>query len=622
MGELLLAASSEQVMLDAWDDIRESALADGDAGPEVERFEAASARNVARLSAALRDGSYQPSPVRHVPISKPLGGVRHLAIPVLEDRIVERAVLSVLDPVVDPLLMPWSYAYRRGLGTDDAIRAVLEARDEGYPWLVRADVLRCFDTIPRWPVVTRLGEVCGDLELVDLVRRLLNRRRVGRNAPRLPRGRGLHQGSPLSPLLANLYLDTFDRRMADQGWQVVRFADDFAIPVRDRPSGERALDAAAEALEALDLELNQGKTEVLPLDHGVDFLGVTLTGSSGAGPHESSHPLETMVYVTHERALLRTRGERLVVEHRGETLLRLNLRRVRQIVLVGSIGMTTPLITQALRRGIEIVLLDAHGQYEGRFTPGSRVKPVVKQRQHDVARKEPRALPLAAQFVAGKVQNMRVLLLRADRRLDEPVCGPAVRRMDALRVSAQQARTRSELMGLEGAATRDYFQQWRQLVGLEWSFERRERRPPPDPVNAMLSFGYTLLAQEGVSAAHLAGLDPDVGLLHTPQAGRTSLALDLIEELRPIIVDSTVLALTRRGALRPTDFTTTPDHGCRMGDDARNIFISAYERAMLRLVTHPSGRRVSYRVSLHLQAKQLAHALLDEDAQYRPLVWK
>ena len=192
---------------------------------------------------------------------------------------------------------------------------------------------------------------------------------------------------------------------------------------------------------------------------------------------------------------------------------------------------------------------------------------------------------------------MRVLLLRADRRMDEPVCGPAVRRMDAARWAATEARTRAELMGHEGAATRDYFQQWPSLLDTEWSFQRRERRPPPDPVNAMLSFGYTLLAQEGVSAAHLAGLDPDVGLLHKPQAGRSSLALDLIEELRPIIVDNTVLALTRRGALRPTDFTTSPEYGCRMGEDARNIFISAYERAMLRLVTHPSGRRVSYPVA-------------------------
>jgi len=622
MGGLLLAASSEQVMLDAWADIRDAALADGDAGPEVERFEAASARNVAHLCAALRGGTYQPSPVRHVPISKPRGGIRNLAVPVLEDRIVERSVLSVLDPVVDPLLMPWSYAYRRGLGTDDAIRAVLDARDDGYPWLVRADVRKCFDMIPRWPVLARLGEVCDDPELVDLVRRLVNRRLVGRNAPRLPRGRGLHQGSPLSPLLANLYLDAFDRRMADDGWQVVRFADDFAIPVRDRPAGERALDAAGEALDALDLELNRAKCEVSPLDHGVDFLGVTLTGSSGAGPDDSSHPLETMVYVTHERALLRTRGERLIVEHRDETLLRLNLRRVRQIVLVGSIGMTTPLITQALRRGIEIVLLDAHGQYEGRFTPGSRIKPAVRQRQHEVARKDVRALPLAAQFVAGKVQNMRVLLLRADRRLDEPICGPAVRRMDATRLAAQQAHTRSELMGHEGAATREYFRQWPLLVGPDWSFERRERRPPPDPVNAMLSFGYTLLTQEGVSAAHLAGLDPDVGLLHKAQAGRSSLALDLIEELRPIIVDSTVLSLTRRGAMRPSDFITSVEHGCRMSDDARNIFLSAYERAMLRLVTHPSGRRVSYRVALHLQAKQLARVLVDDEEQYRPLVWK
>jgi retron-type reverse transcriptase len=162
MGELLARAFTEQALLDAWDEVRATALADGEAGVEVERFEAAAARRISDLAGRLADGTWEPSPVIRVEIAKPAGGLRRLGVPAVADRIVERALLAELDPVIDPLLLPWSFAYRRGLGVRDAVACLVEARQAGATWVARADIDCCFDRIPRWEVLRRLWETLTD----------------------------------------------------------------------------------------------------------------------------------------------------------------------------------------------------------------------------------------------------------------------------------------------------------------------------------------------------------------------------------------------------------------------------------------------------------------------------
>jgi CRISPR-associated protein Cas1 len=183
--------------------------------------------------------------------------------------------------------------------------------------------------------------------------------------------------------------------------------------------------------------------------------------------------------------------------------------------------------------------------------------------------------------------------------------------------------THKEVLGHEGAATREYFRAWREVIGKDWGFTARERRPPPDPVNAMLSFGYTLLVNEAIAVLGVAGLDPAAGFLHQARWGRPSLALDLMAEFRPLVVDAVVLRCLSTGIVRPEESGTDSDRGCRMNPRARQGFLAAYERRMLTLFTHePSRRRVSYWVGLQLQAKALARTVLDPDRPYRPIRWK
>ena len=204
----------------------------------------------------------------------------------------------------------------------------------------------------------------------------------------------------------------------------------------------------------------------------------------------------------------------------------------------------------------------------------------------------------------GKIANMRVALLRADRRGPGQARADAAETLAVARLVLADAVSIEEIMGHEGMATREYFRSWHEEFGESWGFTARERRPPPDPVNAMLSFGYTLLTHEAVAALGTAGLDPAVGFLHQARWGRPSLALDLMEEFRPLVVDAVVFRCLATGIVRPEEFETTPGLGCRMNARARQAFLAAYERRMLTLFTHePSARRVSYRAGLGMQAR-------------------
>lgn len=221
-------------------------------------------------------------------------------------------------------------------------------RDDGCPWVVRADIADCFEEIPRWPVLERLRAHLPDGDLCLLISHLINRGGVGPAAKRIRAGRGLHQDSALSPVLTNLYLDAFDRALLRAGHRVLRYSDDFAIPVPDRRTGQAALALAVEALKELELRLNTDKSEILAFDEGVQFLGTVTTANSGTRGDQLATPLEGTVYVTEPGSILRTRGDRLRVTKSDTTILAVSLKRTRQIVAHGRVGMTTPFLHRAL----------------------------------------------------------------------------------------------------------------------------------------------------------------------------------------------------------------------------------------------------------------------------------
>ena len=615
-------------LLDAFERVRDNDEEDGVATRALLRYLEHPTRELDDLAEALRSGSFEPSTLHRVEIPKGDGGVRLLSIPTFTDRVVERAVYQVLVRVLDAELFPSSFGYRQGIGVDDAVDAVARSRDrDGNAWVVRFDFEDCFDSLDHERLIGELVERIEDPWLIDLVSRFVHRSiRIGMRTIRPEAGAA--QGSVLSPLLTNLYLHDFDAAMFARGFQVVRYADDVAVPVPDRESADAALDAARKEAAAVSLRLNEKKTWLGQFENGVDFLGVRFTDRVPPWTPETTatDPERRTLFIHRQGAYVALRKGQVKVLDGEDLLLTVPVSLVRQIVMFGRVRMSSWLRNQALEMGIDLVFLSRHGRYvgsaSGELNGASDVLPAQIAAMTDLGW----SLRLSRQFVAGKIANMRTLLVRrAVRSTTATRLGEDAKALAAARRSALRASTLDELRGVEGAATRRYFAALRLLLPADVGFERRNRRPPRDPVNSLLSFGYALLLPEVEAACRTAGLDPRFGFLHRPGRNRPSMALDLMEEFRPLIVDTVVVAAFNRGTVDAgRDFVIKGDRGCRIrGDKARKRFLSSFENRMLREFAHvPSGVRVSYRRGLHLQARQMAMVLLGLRTSYQPVLWR
>lgn len=262
---------------------------------------------------------------------------------------------------------------------------------------------------------------------------------------------------------------------------------------------------------------------------------------------------------------------------------------------------------------------------------------LVRLAQHRAHNDPDRAFHLAKQFVTGKLANMRTLLMRTNRKREDPKLAAAaesvrrvLRQVTELEMAPGERRpdpsepqagsTYGTLLGLEGAATASYFGAFERMLAGDWRFEGRSKRPPRDPVNALLSFGYVLLANKASWAVSIVGLDPYVGYLHSSQYGKPALALDVIEPFRSVVVDSVVLTLLNNGMLTAADFEERFG-AWRLSDDGRRTFLAKFEQRLNAEIQHPSfGYKASYRRCLELEVRLIAKWLTGDIDQFEPLV--
>ncbi len=291
---------------------------------------------------------------------------------------------------------------------------------------------------------------------------------------------------------------------------------------------------------------------------------------------------------------------------------KVGLMQLSQINLMGGVQMTTQALQACLRAERPVNFFSTGGWYYGRAT-GTNNRQVHVRIAQFAAFPGPKALGVARQLVADKIANCRVMLRRNATELDNTE--QEILQLKRLVQKASQAESPETLLGLEGDAARRYWSVFSDLLARDHETFRmlgRNRRPPRDPSNAMLSYGYSLLVKDCTIAVTNAGLDPFLGMYHTPHHGRPSMALDLMEPFRPLIVDSMVLLMIRRSEVQPDDFIIT-GQAVALKPRARKALIRAYERRMDELITHPVfGYRISYRQVLSIQARLLARMLLGE----------
>lgn len=331
-----------------------------------------------------------------------------------------------------------------------------------------------------------------------------------------------------------------------------------------------------------------------------------------------------VLYVDEPGAYLRKSGERLVVTKDQATLHSVPVINLDEVVLVGQVNLSTSAAKLCLERDLPVSYLTPWGAYEGRMQPAFSKAAPVRIAQVAAHLDPVRSLAFAKAFVVGKLTNQRTLLMRYRRGAEEEL-GPLDAAVNALADLIKRAAGASDkltLLGLEGMGGRHYFGVFERMLkaGMGFNFERRTRRPPEDPVNALLSFAYALLIKEMATALSLANLDPYVGFLHESKWGKPAGALDLMEEFRPIVADSVVLSLVNKGIIGPEEFER-PLQGCFLTTAARKRFYQEWERRKGEEITHPLfGYKVTYRRVFEVQARLLAKAIQGDVERYQPLL--
>ncbi|THJ19466.1 MAG: CRISPR-associated endonuclease Cas1 [Nitrospira sp. CG24E] len=323
------------------------------------------------------------------------------------------------------------------------------------------------------------------------------------------------------------------------------------------------------------------------------------------------------LYVQTPGAKVGKDGECLKIKDHDEVIGEARLVETSQVVLYGAVQVSTQVVQELCKRNIPLVYCSSGGWFYG-MTTGLLHKHVdLRRRQYAVANDPGRCLSLARRFVQAKIANCRTLLRRNHRAAPETV----IQDMKRDQVQAGVVESLESLLGVEGTAARRYFSEFAGMLkeaepGARFDFEGRNRRPPRDPVNAMLSLLYSMLAREWTVTLQSVGLDPYLGFYHQPRYGRPALALDMMEEFRPLIADSSVLTAINNGEIRVNDWFE------RMGSvtltpEGRRRLIETYERRMSQEITHPVfGYQISYRRVLEVQARLLGRYLLGEIPEF------
>lgn len=741
----------------AWHRIEHNDGGAGVDGVTLEDFELTLDERLHELERDLRDGMYQPQPLLAVSVPKPAGGERRLAIPSVRDRVAQCAAALVVTPILDAEFEAASFGFRHDRGVPHAVAEVRRYHEQGYRWVVDADIDNFFDEVDHARLLTRLEKSIPEPALIRLVRLWITTP-IQREDGLIERTRGIPQGGPISPVLANLYLDEFDEALERRGLKLVRFADDFVILCKHQPAAEAALEISEELLHEMSLALDPEKTQVTSFDRGFRYLGHLFVGGvvlpspnrlhrkdpdddpesvrpaaspAEAAPaqHELTPPVPTALapreptaptptperhvevvtphagdtalsralaealeaagrhslllaeplareatavttpahdltvsttpepevtsptpepeevvpsespgpadapaikkltpfkrtlYIQEQGTVLARHDDRLLVKKEDRVLLDVPAAKVDQIFVFGRCAITTPAMTFCLQEDIPIVLLSSRGQYYGLLeTPmGDRVS--LHRQQFARAADPAFALATAKAVVRGKLRNSRVLLQRHQRRRGIDAVKHAIDQIDAILTRMDVATTVTEVCGYEGAGAAQYFNAFACLLQQDLGFSSRQRRPPPDPVNSLLSFGYTLCFYNIYALICGRGLHPYVGHLHQMRDRHPALVSDLLEEFRAPIVDSLVLYLVNAKVVTAADFQLSKvDGACFLRDAARKTFLQHFEQKMSSVVMHArTGDSVDWRRAMDTQVAHMRQWICGEVTGYRPM---
>ncbi len=336
------------------------------------------------------------------------------------------------------------------------------------------------------------------------------------------------------------------------------------------------------------------------------------------------------LYILSEDVYLSLDGENAVAKREQEVLARYPLHTLQSVISFSYAGISIPLMGACVERGISVALCSPRGKFLAHVCGGIDGNVLLRRTQYRAADSEEQSCRIAARMIFGKLYNSRWSIERTRRdhavRVDVQALMEASANIRELLPQVLEAESLDLLRGLEGNSARCYFGVFDEMIlsgKPAFAFKGRNRRPPLDPINALLSFTYSILAHDCASALEAAGLDPYVGFLHRDRPGRTSLALDLMEELRPCMADRFVLTLVNNRIIKEKDFIRQESGAVLLNDEGRRRFFASWQEKKREQLKHPYlEEKLQWGMVPYVQAQLLARLLRGDLDGYPPFLWK
>ncbi|MEW6602529.1 MAG: CRISPR-associated endonuclease Cas1, partial [Nitrospirota bacterium] len=478
---------------------------------------------------------YEPSPGTAFLIKKKGGAERLVEQPRFRDLIIQQYLLKTIAGPFERMFEEGSIGFRKGISRQKSIELVKAAIDEGCQYVIESDIEEFFPSVDL-EILRSLLDLCVPRNDVAIRNVLWKSIRNGYVLNGILHGRvkGLAQGSPLSPILANLYLDSFDEQVRNWDVKMIRYADDFVILTKTREEAENVLSETEAYLSELGLKVKKEKTAVKHIKDGFQFLGMQFQQSEvRAGTDDGIKRLRKPLYITEPYLFLSLNGEAVDIKKDRAIIETIPLRRISEIMVMENTVFSTALLSRCTGNNIPLTITLNTGYYITTVKPDSK-------KYYDVssghARKyysltETEVLCIAKEFAAGKLGNYIALLKQ--RYVKEQ--NRFISELERVTQDIYQAGDIHQVRGFEGSAAKKWYQRLNVFIDNEIFHIRERNRKKPDRINSMLNFGYYLLFSRINATVRALGLNPYLGFLHSPEDNYESFVCDIEELFRPRI---------------------------------------------------------------------------------------
>ena len=585
------------------------------------------------LARDLLSGRYKPLPAIGINIAKKHGGYRSIVRLTALDTVIQQALLDAVREEAEEKFSPRSHAYRKGRGVSTAV-AQYCAEGMAHPFAAKLDPTACFDNIDHSVLRATVADFFGDEALTRLIMRLTEMPVIidGEPGKIQETHKGILQGAPLSSLLCNLYFHSFDLFLEENNIPFVRYADDTVL-FADSLDEIREFLREAERFQSEKLKLKKNPAKcAVGSPSELTFLGYRIErGKNGSftaveedtpeqayfrGWHISTPEKENRAVDLLSDGILRQKEYSLLFDNDTEQK-DIPVMATDMINIYSSVIFDTGFFKRVADCGIAVNIFSQTGKLLGQFTPfSSLLSPRVTLEQFEQYFDARKRVALAKEFVLASIHNLRLVIRYYNKMYPDALYDSMLRKIERVEKKIKETGDYDELLLLEAQARQLYYQCYDSFIRTEgFVFEKRSRRPPLNEVNAMISFGNTMLYNLLATEISKTPLDVRVGFLHATNRRQQSLNLDVAEIFRPLIVDRVVFSLINRRAITPDDFYSDCS-GVYLNAEGKRIFISAFYDKLDTGVT-VKGKSVKYKSIIREEVQKLVRYFRNGE-RYKP----